>query len=290
MSELFALLASLGFATSHILIRRGLAESNPLAGFCISIAISAVTLWALAAVSLSFAVFSTRALWFFVLGGLFASGLGRWLIYIGIDRLGVARSIPVASTSPMFASMLAVFIVGEQWTLLAFFGTLLIISGVIVISQTHSHVAAWRKADLVFPILAALSFALAANARKLGFLIENAPLMASCVNATTGLVLAVLLVAARGGTRILQMRRNILGWFVAAGLCNTAGMLANFYALSTGDVVIVEPLINTNPVLTVILTAIFLRDVETVSARVGVGVACTFAGTVLLLYGRSAPA
>lgn len=247
-----------------------------------------MTLWALAAVSLSFSVFSTHALWFFVLGGLFASGLGRWLIYIGIDRLGVARSIPVASTSPMFASILAVFIVGEQWTLLAFFGTLLIISGVIVISRAHSRAAAWRKADLVFPIMAALSFALAANARKLGFLIENAPLMASCVNATTGLVLAMLLVAARGGTRILQMPRNIFGWFLAAGLCNTAGMLANFYALSTGDVVIVEPLINTNPVLSVILTAIFLRDVETVSGRVGIGVACTFAGTALLLYARSA--
>ena len=281
MSEIFALLASLGFATSHILIRRGLAKSNPLAGFCISISISAIALWTLAAVQVPSSSFWTHSIWYFVVGGLFASGLGRWLVYISIDKLGVARSIPVASTSPMFASILAVLIVGERWTLAAFFGTVCIISGVIIISRTHGQKTNWRRADLIFPIMAA-------NARKLGFLVENVPPMASCVNATTGLVLGSLLIASRGGVKVLRMPKHIFGWFLAAGFCNTAGMLGNFYALSTGDVVIVEPLINTNPVLSVILTAIFLRDVETVNLRVGMGVACTVAGTALLLYSKVA--
>ncbi len=82
------------------------------------------------------------------------------------------------------------------------------------------------------------------------------------------------------------MPRSVFAWFVAAGICNTTGMLANFYALSSGDIVIVEPLISTNPVLTVVLTAIFLRDVETVNIRVCLGVALTFVGTMLLVYTR----
>lgn len=287
MSEFFALLSSLGFATSHILIRRGLAKSNPLAGFCISISISAITLWILAALYLPLSAFWTHTIWYFVVGGVFASGLGRWLVYIAIDKLGVARSIPVASTSPMFASILAVFLVGEQWTFLAFVGTVFIIGGVIIISRTHTQKMAWRRADLIFPLMAALSFALSANVRKLGFLIENLPLMASCANATTGLVLGMILIAGQGGVKVMRMPKHILGWFLGAGLCNTAGMLANFYALSTGDVVIVEPLISTNPVLSVILTAIFLRDVETVNMRVGLGVALTFVGTILLVLSKS---
>jgi drug/metabolite transporter, DME family len=287
MSEFFALLSSLGFAFSHILIRRGLAKSNPLAGFCISISISAITLWILTALYLPLSAFWTHTIWYFVVGGVFASGLGRWLVYIAIDKLGVARSIPVASTSPMFASILAVFIVGEQWTFLAFLGTVLIIGGVIIISRTHTQKREWRRADLIFPIMAALSFALSANVRKLGFLIENLPLMASCVNATTGLVLGMFLIVGQGGVKILWMPKHIFSWFLAAGLCNTAGMLANFYALSMGDVVIVEPLISTSPVLSVMLTAIFLRDVETVNLRVGLGVACTFVGTVLLVLSKS---
>ena len=93
MSIYYAFIASLNFAVSHILIRRGLAQSNPLAGFAISIVISALTLWAMAAATLPLAVFWTHAIWYFAVGGLFASGLGRWLVYVSIDRLGVARSI-----------------------------------------------------------------------------------------------------------------------------------------------------------------------------------------------------
>ncbi len=288
MSILYALIASLGFATSHILIRRGLARSNPLAGFAISIVISALTLWSMVAATLPLTVFRTHAIWYFAVGGLFASGLGRWLVYVSIDRLGVARSIPVVSTTPMFASILAVLLVGEHWTLGAFFGTVLIICGVIVISRTHEQTAEWRRRDLIFPLLGALSFSFSASVRKLGFFIDNLPLMASCVNATTGLVLAILMIYGQGGPRkVLPMSRSVFAWFVGAGICNTAGMLANFYALSTGDIVIVEPLISTNPVLTVVLTAIFLRDVETVNLRVAVGVGFTFVGTLLLVYGRA---
>lgn len=287
MAIFYSLIASLSFAGSHILIRRGLARSNPLAGFTISIVISALTLWSMAAATLPLAVFWTHAILYFAVGGLFASGLGRWLVYVSIDRLGVARSIPVVSTTPMFASIMAVILVGEHWTLGAFFGTVLIICGVVVISRTHEQKSDWRRWDLIFPLLGALSFSFSASVRKLGFLIDNLPLMASCVNATTGLVLAVLMVYARGGPRkVLPMSRSVFWWFVAAGIGNTTGMLANFYALSVGDIVIVEPLISTNPVLTVVLTAIFLRDVETVNLRVCVGVAFTFAGTLLLVYSR----
>ncbi len=288
MSIFYSVIAAFSFAVSHILIRRGLAESTPLAGFAVSIVISALTLWAMAAATLPLAAFWTHAIWYFAVGGLFASGLGRWLVYVSIGRLGVARSIPVVSTTPMFASILAVLIVGEHWTLYAFFGTVCIISGVIVISRTHEQKAEWRRLDFIFPILAALSFSFSASVRKLGFFIDNLPLMASCVNATTGLVLAVLLVYGQGGPRkVLTMSRPVFWWFVAAGIGNTTGMLANFYALSVGDIVIVEPLISTNPVLTVVLTAIFLRDVETVNMRVCLGVAFTFVGTLLLIYGRA---
>ena len=287
MSIYYAFIASLNFAVSHILIRRGLAQSSPLAGFAISIVISALTLWSIVAATLPLAVFWTHAIWYFAVGGLFASGLGRWLVYVSIDRLGVARAIPVVSTSPMFASIMAVLIVGEHWTLGAFFGTVLIICGVVVISGTHKQTAEWRRADLIFPILGALSFSFSASVRKLGFAIDNLPLMASCVNATTGLVLAIVMIYGQGGPRkVLPMSRSVLAWFVGAGICNTAGMLANFYALSTGDIVIVEPLISTNPVLTVVLTAIFLRDLETVNMRVAVGVAFTFVGTLLLVYSK----
>ena len=130
MGEWFALLSSLAFAVSHILIRRGLAQSNPIAGFCLSISISALALWFLAAMYLPLSSFWTHIILYFALSGIFASGLGRMFIYVGIDRIGVSRSVPVAGSAPMFASILAVLVIGETWSLQNFTGTLLIIGQV----------------------------------------------------------------------------------------------------------------------------------------------------------------
>jgi uncharacterized membrane protein len=60
-------------------------------------------------------------------------------------------------------------------------------------------------------------------------------------------------------------------------------MLSVFYALSHGKVVVVEPLVSANPVLTLLLTAIFLRDVEALSLRVIIGALLTVTGTILVV-------
>jgi uncharacterized membrane protein len=63
-------------------------------------------------------------------------------------------------------------------------------------------------------------------------------------------------------------------------------MLSVFYALSHGKVVIVEPLVSSNPVLSLLLTAIFLRDVEALNARVVLGALLAVAGTILVVSAR----
>ena len=60
-------------------------------------------------------------------------------------------------------------------------------------------------------------------------------------------------------------------------------MLSVFYALSHGKVVIVEPLVNSNPVLTLLLAAIFLKDLETFTVRIITGALLTVLGTVLVV-------
>ena len=68
-----------------------------------------------------------------------------------------------------------------------------------------------------------------------------------------------------------------------AGFFNTAAMLSVFYALSHGKVVIVEPLVSSNPVLTLLFTAIFLRDLEVINLRVITGALLTVIGTILVV-------
>ncbi|MEO6165410.1 MAG: EamA family transporter, partial [Candidatus Binatia bacterium] len=69
----------------------------------------------------------------------------------------------------------------------------------------------------------------------------------------------------------------------SAGLFNTSAMLSVFFALSHGKVVIVEPLVSSNPVTTLLLTSIFLRDVESLTLRVLLGATLTVTGTILVV-------
>ncbi|MGH7843998.1 MAG: DMT family transporter [Candidatus Binatia bacterium] len=283
MSIYFALQAGFFFACSHVLIRRGLVNSNAVTASLISLSATAVISGILALFMVPLESFLTPALWYFVLAGIFAPGLGRTLTYLGIERIGVSRSVPVVNSSPLFASVLAILVLGEDWPLQNFFGTCLVICGVIILSRSQSEKKDWRLSDLLLPIAGALAFAVSSNLRKLGLQAENIPLMATTVTAGTAACFACMFVRFRGGRSVIRLTRASLRWLLAAGLCNSTATISVFYALSYGKVVIVEPLVAANPVLSILLTAIFLRDLESITMRVVAGALCTVVGTILIV-------
>lgn len=283
MSIYFALQAGFFFACSHVLVRRGLVNSNAMTGSLISLSATALISWILVLLVVPLDNFWTHAIWYFVLAGIFAPGLGRTLTYIGIERVGVARSVPVVNSSPMFASILAIFVLGEDWPLQNFLGTCLVVSGVVILSRSHPDKRDWRFSDLFLPIAGALAFAVSSNLRKLGLQVENIPLMAAAVTAGTAALFVWLVLHSQGGWSAIRLTKTSFRWLLAAGICNSIATISVFYALSHGKVVIVEPLVSANPVLSILLTAIFLRDLEVITMRVVAGGLCTVAGTILLV-------
>ncbi len=283
MSVTFAILAAFCFSASHILIRRGLVISNAATGTIVSILISAALLWVLAPFVISLSSFRTPAVWYFIASGIFAPAIGRFMTFKGIERVGVARSVPISNSSPMFASILAVILMGETWTLQNVLGTTLVILGIVVLSSTRTGQAQWRKLDLIYPAMAAFSFAMSSNLRKLGLLIVNLPLMAATVTATTAVPFSLVMFQMQGGLRVFSLSRRSFGWFLAAGLAHTGAMLSVYYALSFGKIVIVDPLIGASPVLSLVLSRIFLRDLEAITSRVVVGAVITVIGSILII-------
>jgi len=283
MTVYASILAAFCFSFSHVMNRRGLVTSNAITGSVFSISMSTITLWVLVPFFISLSSIWTSAIWYFVLGGIFAPGLGRMFNFMGIEKVGLARSVPISNSSPMFASILAVLIMGETWTLQNLAGTSLVILGVVILSQKGSGQSQWRKIDLIYPVMASFSFAVSSNLRKLGLLAEDIPLMAAAVTATTALLFVLAVLRVQGGRQAILLSRQSFGWFFASGLSNTVAMLSVFYALSFGKVVIVEPLISINPVISIFLATIFLRDLEAITLRVMVGAGCTVVGSVLVI-------
>ena len=286
MAVFFSFQAALCFSIAHILIRRGLVESNAMTGSFISLSMSALILWCLMPFFVPLGALWTPAIAIFIAAGIFAPGIGRTLSYVGIERIGVARSVPVVNSSPIFASVFAVIALGEVWALQNIFGTLLVIGGVVILSMVKRAEGQWRKGDIIYPIIGAIAFGASSTLRKAGLGFVNIPLLAAAVTAASAAIFSFVLLQIRGGMEAFKLTRRSAAWLFPAALFNTAAMLSVFYALSHGKVVVVEPLVSSNPVLTLLLTAVFLRDLEALSLRVISGALLTVTGTILVLTVR----
>ena len=283
MAVYFAFQAALCFSIAHILIRRGLIESNAMTGSFISLSMSAVVLWLAVPFFVPLTALWNPAALIFIAAGIFAPGIGRTLSYVGIEKIGVARSVPIANSSPIFASIFAVIFLAEAWVLQNVIGTLLVISGVIVLSMAKPAQGEWRKIDVIYPLIGALAFGASTTLRKAGLGFINIPLLAAAVTAGAAAIFSFILLQIQGGNEAFKLTRRSATWLFPAGVFNTAAMLSVFFALSHGRVVIVEPLVSSNPVTTLILTSIFLRDVESLTLRVIIGAALTVTGTILVV-------
>lgn len=283
MAIYFSFQAALCFSIAHILIRRGLVDSNAMTGSFISLSISAGALWLAVPFFVPVSALWNPAALIFVVAGIFAPGIGRTLSYVGIEKIGVARSVPIANSSPIFASIFAVIFLAETWVLQNVIGTLLVIGGVIVLSMAKPARGEWRKFDMIYPLIGALAFGASTTLRKAGLGFINIPLLAAAVTAGSAAIFSFTLLQIQGGKVALKLTRRSAAWLFPAGVFNTAAMLSVFFALSHGKVVIVEPLVSSNPVTTLLLTSIFLRDVESLTLRVILGAALTVTGTILVV-------
>jgi uncharacterized membrane protein len=286
MAEYYAFQAALCFSIAHIFVRRGLAGSNALTGSVISLGTSTVIFWTLAIVLAPLALLASPAIGYFMAGGLFAPALGQTLGYIGMERIGVARSSPIVNTSPMFSSIFAVLLLGEIWLVQNMLGTGLVILGVIVLSTSRPASGKWHKKDVIYPILAALAFGISTTFRKTGLMTIHVPLLAAAVTVGTAFLGLLAIVWCKGGRDILSFNPRSSSWLFGGAVINSAAILSFFSALNVGTVVRVEPLVACNPLLTILWASIFLRQFETLSWRVVAGALVTVSGTVLVLTVR----
>jgi drug/metabolite transporter, DME family len=286
MAEYFAFQTALCFSVAHIFVRRGLIHSNALTGSLISLGTSAAIFWLLVLALLPLTALRAPAIGYFAAAGIFAPAIGQTLGYIGMERIGVARSSPIVNTSPIFSSVLAVIFLGEVWVFQNVVGTCLVILGVIILSSRNRAERDWQKKDVIYPILAAMAFGISTILRKTGLTWVPVPILAAAVTVGTAFVVLLIIIQFRGGLRMLQLSAQSAGWLFAAALVNTGAILSFFYALNFGQIVRVEPLVACNPLLTILWTGIFLREIERLSGRIVLGALVTVTGTVLVVTAR----
>lgn len=283
--EFLALTAAVAWGGEAILVRRGARYASVALAALMGFVLSTVVLWAVIGLLFPLSLLYTDATWYFIISGLIQPAIVRFLHYTGIVRLGASRAGPVRSVTPLFAIFLAFTFLGERPDTGVYLGSLLSVAGVWLTSSRREGESEWRTVHLAYPLGAAFLTAISQNFRKTGLLIMPNPYVATAVTITTSLAVFSLSLAATGQLRTtFQGDRKCLPFYGTAAVVSATAQLLGYIALSQGDVSVVVPLINTNPLFIVLLSALFLRDLETVNARVAAGAALIVTGIALITW------
>ena len=124
LAELLAILSALFFGSSSVFLKKGLRFTDIASGAFFSTIVQTIIVWILTLLLVPFNIFFSAALLLFVLSGVFVSFVGVQLIFIAVDKVGVSISYPIASTSPLYATLAAVILLKEQITTLLGIGTI----------------------------------------------------------------------------------------------------------------------------------------------------------------------
>jgi drug/metabolite transporter, DME family len=283
-AELYALVNAFLFALHNLFTKKALRYSNPATGVISSLLINIIFLWTLSILFVPLESLTAAAIWIFVGVGFFQPGLTRLLAYKGIDALGVAITDPIRATTPLFSAMMAIIFLGEQVTAGIVVATLMIIAGITLLSwRSGSMKLTGSAVYLWYPIAASALAGATQVVRKFGMAAVPHPFLAAAVTASSSFVISlVTLWYVEKSQETWKMNRQCFWWFLAAGVTISVGMVCIYYALDLGKVSVVIPISSTGPFFSLILTAIFLRDVEKVTLRIVVSAALIVGGVVLL--------
>ena len=291
MAILFALLSSLFIGLNTIVIKKILSKATPFYTATILTFVSMVIFWILAFLVLprGLILSNIKANIFFVLAGFFAPGLVRWFFFTSIDRIGVSISSSILATIPAFASIMAILFLGEKLSLGLAAGIVLIVSGIIIFERDKKSSQPDRqfsRKNLVIPFMAAVSGAVAITFRKIGLQELDAPVLGAALGFSSAIAmyLGILAMSPKRRKEFVFKPGDFVQFFTG-GLSLAVGWLCLFYALSYGNVILVAPLSALHPLVVLILSAIFLKDVERITTKTVLGCVLVLCGVAFITIG-----
>lgn len=136
MGVVFSVVAALTYGTSMFLTQMGLMSKAvpPLRAVMVNLIAANVLLWVAFLVSLSFkpVVIHWNGIAYFILAGLTAPLVGRYLGFQSIQRLGASRGSSFQLSEMLFAAPLAFILFGQRLTLTTLLGIVIVMVGMLL--------------------------------------------------------------------------------------------------------------------------------------------------------------
>jgi drug/metabolite transporter (DMT)-like permease len=284
LAILFALFASFWFASSMIVINRGVLVIDYFRGLLTNLGMNALFLWLYILLFVEAIELWTPANLIFVLVGVFVPGVARYFVFKGMERLGASITSCLTNSTPLFATFFAILFLQERPTVTNLLGTLSIVAGIISLSWKGAT-KTWRTSDLLFPLAAAFLFAGRDNLVRFGLLHIGSPILGAAIAATTSFVtMSLIYLAFEEKQPLGKSPARGFALFAAAGFMNFLSYVFAYTALSMERVSLMSPLVNGSSLFILPLSALFLKDVEQLSARKIAAVLLVIAGVFLISW------
>ncbi len=285
-----ALVPAVFWGFAPIFDKRGMAAGGgSVQASLVVVIVELILYWLAIALLYGRSVFSGltwEAIAVFAFAGVIGTAIGRITIFIGVDKVGASLNSAILSTRPLFATLIALAFLGEPLGPVTGLGIVILVAGLSVLTVSKGgDIEGWRPRHLWWPIAAAGAFAIANVSRRYGMVETSiSPLEAVAINETAGLIALLAFALTSKGSTVFSRPRESYLYFTGSGLLTTVAMLSLMAALGLeeGRIAIVDPLVATAPLFTLLFAAVLLRDLERVTRGVILGAALVVVGAVLI--------
>ncbi|MGI9478415.1 MAG: EamA family transporter, partial [Hyphomicrobiaceae bacterium] len=172
------------------------------------------------------------AAWFMV-AGLIVPSLSMTLHTMSVRLIGPGLTAGLTSTAPVFATTLAIVILGEIVTGQTLAGTTIIVSGIAFIAvRSRRGDVSWPIWAVAIPLGAALTRAVSQNFVKIGLEGLPSPMTAALIGALTSMAVIVS-INSTSGHRMPHWNAGYW-WFGLCGVLNGIGLVGLNVALTLG--------------------------------------------------------
>jgi len=291
IGEICALLAALCWAVTPVLYKKSLRNVSYLpANLVRSVFATLLLLAILPATRYDSSTITLNQLALIIIGSIIMLVIADTLYFIGLKKIGVSRTQPIASSYPLYSMLLAAVVLNEEIKFAVAVGTLLIVLGIAIVSLTkNENYNAPNSATMRFGVASSI---IAAVLGGIGLIIFKMAL--NDVNINSIFVafisrIAVLpflflaVVAAGELNQIEKLTKTDVTFLAVAGMLGIglAGIFL-FLSLALIDASRAIPLSSISPLPSLILASIYAQ--EKVGTRIVVGTVLVVMGIILVTF------
>jgi drug/metabolite transporter (DMT)-like permease len=218
-------------------------------------------------------------IWPFLLAGVLGPGGSQLLFTLAVRDAGPSRTSVTVGTAPLFSVAIALLLLDEPAKAGVIGGALLIVVGGIVLVREPGRPEHVKWIGLAFALGATVVFAVRDNlVRHLSLSTDVEPALAAAATlGAGGLTVATWLLVTRRRVPLAGLRA-----FALAGVIFGLSYLCLFEGYYRGRVSVVSPLVATESLWGVALSALLLRRHELVGPRLAGGAGLVVAGGILI--------